>query len=172
MLDTTCCPAEHGGPSNSGMHCLQFSFNMQMSILMLAKRVLNAGGSKDKSHLGLLRSLLQRDLCTLDSVGLPTAHAQKAPVLGHGDGIALHVLHYAPGKAQVLQLLLCRLCVRDRRELNLLWRQGVCVLVQPPTCIEESGYCEACAGELIIGLCQRIFDLRTNNLARVMLKGP
>ena len=89
--------------------CLQSSHNL--SVLSLERGESDSGRPDDESHLGLLCSLLQRNLCTLDSVGLPTAHAQEAPVLGDRDGIALHMLHYAPGKAQVLQLLLCGLCV-------------------------------------------------------------
>ena len=111
VRNTACYPAEHAGPWNLGTDCQQYLRTKQLVSRCLKPVLPRLGSFKDKSHLGLLRSLLQRDLCAFDSIGLPAAHAQKAPVLGHRDGIALHMLHYAPGKAQVLQLLLCGLCV-------------------------------------------------------------
>jgi hypothetical protein len=51
------------------------------------------------THLGVRPSLLQCNLCRLDAVGLPAAHAQQTHALGHGDGIGLDVL-YTPGVAQ------------------------------------------------------------------------
>lgn len=89
------------------------------------------------AHLDVFGSLSECYLRALYAVGLPAAHAQQAALLGNSDGVALYVLHYAPGKAQVLKLLLCGLGLRYSREVNLLWCQGICLLVQPAACTRK-----------------------------------
>lgn len=89
-----------------------------------------AGGSAS-AHLDLLGRLFKSDLHTLDPVGLPAAHPQQPLLLGHSDGIALHMLHTPPGKRQVLQLLLAGLCLGHWGEGDGVWANIVCLLPKP-----------------------------------------
>ena len=79
----------------------------------------------------LIAGLFHGDLDALDPIGLAAAHAEQAAVLGDGDGVALHVLHAAPGKLQVLELLWRGLLLRDDLEIDAFGTQVVGTLYQP-----------------------------------------
>ena len=65
-------------------------------------------------------------------VGLPAAHPQHAPVLGHRDGVGLDVLDAAPRELEILQLLRGGLLLGHDRKGNVLGGQVVRALLQPP----------------------------------------
>mmetsp|Transcript_69225 Transcript_69225/g.219017 ORF Transcript_69225/g.219017 Transcript_69225/m.219017 type:complete len:497 (-) Transcript_69225:383-1873(-) len=81
--------------------------------------------------LHLLPGLLEGDLHALDAVGLPGAHAQHAPALGHCDGVGLDVLAGPPRELDVRKHLLGGLGLGHARPLDLLGDNVVEVLLQP-----------------------------------------
>src|SRR5215212_4693441 len=54
------------------------------------------GVTGEDGALHLVAGFLHRDLYALHAVWLAAAHAEQAPILRDGDGVALHVLHAAP----------------------------------------------------------------------------
>lgn len=59
----------------------------------------------------------------VDSVGLPRAHAEQLTVLGDRDRVGLDMLHAAPCKLEVLQLLSGRLRLGNALKRDVLWHQ-------------------------------------------------